>query len=78
LAAFAGIDTDPDTKYIKNTLEKDASTNADEGYKEVYKRIRPGDLATVDNAKSLISGMFFNTERYDISRGRPLTSLTSA
>jgi DNA-directed RNA polymerase subunit beta len=67
LAAFADVDTDPDTKYILNTLEKDASTNADEGYKEVYKRIRPGDLATVDNAKSLISGMFFNTERYDIS-----------
>jgi DNA-directed RNA polymerase subunit beta len=67
LAAFADVDTDPDTKYIQNTLEKDASTNPDEGYKEVYKRIRPGDLATVDNAKSLISGMFFNTERYDLS-----------
>jgi len=67
LEAFKDIDTDPDTKYIQATLEKDASTNADEGYKEVYKRIRPGDLATVDNAKSLISGMFFNAERYDLS-----------
>jgi DNA-directed RNA polymerase subunit beta len=67
LSKFADIDTDPDTKYIQNTLEKDASTNIDEGFKEVYKRIRPGDLATVDNAKSLISGMFFNTERYDFS-----------
>ncbi len=67
LTNFADIDTDPDTKYIQNTLEKDASTNSDEGYKEVYKRIRPGDLATVDNAKSLISGMFFNLERYDFS-----------
>src|SRR6202142_1998027 len=67
LAAFADIDTDPDTKYIQNTLDKDASTNVDEGFKEVYKRIRPGDLATVDNAKSLISGMFFNFERYDFS-----------
>ena len=67
LEAFKDIDTDPDTKYIQNTLDKDASTNADEGFKEVYKRIRPGDLATVDNAKSLISGMFFNIERYDFS-----------
>ncbi|HYV33807.1 MAG TPA: DNA-directed RNA polymerase subunit beta, partial [Candidatus Limnocylindria bacterium] len=67
LSSFADVDTDPDTKYIQNTLDKDASTNADEGFKEVYKRIRPGDLATVDNAKSLISGMFFNTERYDFS-----------
>lgn len=67
LEAFKDIDTDPDTKYIQATLDKDASTNADEGFKEVYKRIRPGDLATVDNAKSLISGMFFNLERYDLS-----------
>ncbi len=67
LEQFRDVDTDPDTKFIQNTLEKDASTNTDEGYKEVYKRIRPGDLATVDNAKSLISGMFFNLERYDLS-----------
>jgi DNA-directed RNA polymerase subunit beta len=67
LKAFADVDTDPDIKYIQNTLAKDASTNADEGFKEVYKRIRPGDLATVDNARSLISGMFFLAERYDLS-----------
>ncbi len=67
LDAFKDTDIDPDIKYIERTLEKDASQNADEGYKEVYKRIRPGDLATVDNARSLIDGMFFNTERYDFS-----------
>jgi DNA-directed RNA polymerase subunit beta len=67
LAAFKDVDTNPDLKYIATTLEKDASTNADEGFKEVYKRIRPGDLATVDNARSLITAMFFNFERYDLS-----------
>ena len=67
LAAFADVDTDPDTKYIENTLAKDPSKNADEGFKEVYKRIRPGDLATVDNARSLITAMFFNFDRYDLS-----------
>ncbi len=67
LAVFKDVDTNPDVKYIANTLEKDASTTADEGFREVYKRIRPGDLATVENARSLISGMFFNFERYDIS-----------
>lgn len=66
-AAFADIDTDAEMKYIQATLEKDVSTNADEGFKEVYKRIRPGDLATVDNARSLISAMFFNFDRYDLS-----------
>ncbi len=67
LEAFKDVDTDPDTKYIQNTLDKDPSTNADEGFKEVYKRIRPGDLATVDNARQLISAMFFNFDRYDLS-----------
>ncbi|HYF05216.1 MAG TPA: DNA-directed RNA polymerase subunit beta, partial [Patescibacteria group bacterium] len=65
--AFKDIDTDPDIRYIQNTLEKDPSTNPDEGFKEIYKRIRPGDLATVDNAKQLINAMFFNFERYDLS-----------
>lgn len=67
LDAFKDVDTNPEIKYIATTLEKDVSTNADEGYKEVYKRVRPGDLATVENARSLISGMFFNFERYDLS-----------
>jgi DNA-directed RNA polymerase subunit beta len=67
LATFADVDTNPDMKYLKSTLEKDPSKNIDEGFKEVYKRIRPGDLATVDNARSLIEAMFFNFDRYDLS-----------
>src|SRR3990167_428970 len=67
LGAFANVDTNPDLKYIQNTLEKDPSKNADDGFREVYKRIRPGDLATVDNARSLIEAMFFNFDRYDLS-----------
>jgi DNA-directed RNA polymerase subunit beta len=67
LQAFADVDTDPDLRYIQNTLDKDPSKSADEGFKEVYKRIRPGDLATVDNARSLIEAMFFHADRYDLS-----------
>ena len=67
LEEFKDVDTDPENRFIQATLDKDASTTADEGFKEVYKRIRPGDLATVDNAKSLITAMFFNFERYDLS-----------
>lgn len=67
LASVADIDTNPDMRYLQNTLEKDPSKNADEGFKEVYKRIRPGDLATVDNARSLIEAMFFQSDRYDLS-----------
>jgi len=59
-------DTDNgDTKYIEETISKDISKNQGEGYKEVYKRIRPGDFATEENAKQMIDSMFFNFERYD-------------
>lgn len=62
--AFADTDNG-EIKYIEETILKDPSKNQGEGYKEVYKRIRPGDLATEENAKQMIDGMFFNFERYD-------------
>lgn len=54
--------------YIKATLEKDPSASEEEGLIEVYRKIRPGDLATVDNAKSLIYAMFHLPNRYDLSK----------
>ena len=57
-----------DSKYIQNTLDKDPSASEDEGLIEVYRKIRPGDLATADNARSLIYAMFFNQGRYDLSK----------
>lgn len=65
---FKDIDSHPDVNYIENTLKKDAASNEEEGLIEVYKRIRPGDLATAENARSLIHAMFFNFDRYDFSR----------
>ncbi len=65
---FKDVDTHPEISFIKNTIAKDVAHNEGEGLKEVYKRIRPGDLATTDNAKSLIYAMFFNFERYDFGR----------
>ncbi len=64
---FREVDT-KDLKYIKATLAKDPSKTQAEGFIEIYKRIRPGDLATADNAKSLIEAMFFNFERYDLGK----------
>ncbi|MFA6973680.1 MAG: DNA-directed RNA polymerase subunit beta [Parcubacteria group bacterium] len=54
-----------EVNYISQTIAKDVAKNQAEGYKEVYKRIRPGDLATAENAKSMIDAMFFDFERYD-------------
>jgi DNA-directed RNA polymerase subunit beta len=65
---FTDIDTHPTNHYIEATLNKDSSSNEDEGLIEVYKRIRPGDRATADNAKSLIYSMFFNFDRYDLGK----------
>ena len=53
---------------IKPTLKKDVAKTAEEAYIEIYRRIRPGDLATVENAKGLIDGMFQRTDRYSLSR----------
>ncbi len=64
---FRKVDTNPDTKYIEETIKRDPSKNQAEGLIEIYKRIRPGDLATVDNAKQLINNMFFNFDRYDLA-----------
>ncbi len=64
---FADIETHPTINYTEATLQKDVATNEDEGLREVYKRIRPGDLATADNARSLIHAMFFKFERYDLA-----------
>jgi DNA-directed RNA polymerase subunit beta len=55
-------------KYIDETLEKDASSGMGDALMEVYRRIRPGDLATQDNSKSLIESMFFDFKRYDFSK----------
>ncbi len=54
-----------DADHIGETLAKDITTSQGEGYKEVYKRVRPGDLATEENAKQMIDAMFFNFDRYD-------------
>ncbi|MGB4833552.1 MAG: DNA-directed RNA polymerase subunit beta [Candidatus Moraniibacteriota bacterium] len=62
--AFTDIDKG-DIRYIETTLAKDGAANQGEAYREVYKRLRPGDLATEENAKQMIDGMFFNYERYD-------------
>jgi len=65
---FKDVDTDPNTKYILATILQDPCSTQDEGLIELYKRIRPGDPATVDNAKQMINNMFFNFSRYDLSR----------
>ena len=64
--AFKDIDNG-EKHYIEITLDKDTTSSQGEALLEVYRRIRPGDLATVENAKSMIDRMFFDPKRYDYS-----------
>ncbi len=64
---FEKIDTGA-ISYIDSTLEKDTTSGQSEALIEVYRKLRPGDLATVENAKSMIERTFFDYKRYDYSR----------
>jgi len=63
---FADVDVGP-VKYIDQTLRRDTAQTVEQSYIEIYKRVRPGDLATPANAKSLIDAMFQRSDRYDLS-----------
>src|SRR5439155_14032846 len=67
-ALFTAVDLDPEHQYIQSTIEKDPTTNTNEGLVEVYKRLRPGDPPTIDNARSLLQSLFFNFRRYDLAK----------
>ena len=65
--AFKDTDTGT-TSHLQLTLDKDTTRGQSDALIEVYRRLRPGDLATVDNAKSLVENMFYNFKRFDFSR----------
>ena len=65
--AFKHVDQ-AKVSYIDQTIEKDPTKGHSEALIEVYRRLRPGDLATVDNARSLLENMFYNFKRFDFSR----------
>jgi DNA-directed RNA polymerase subunit beta len=67
-ALFAPVDIDPEHTYIANTLDKDITHTPAEALIEVYKKLRPGDPPTGDNARALVEGLFFNFRRYDLGR----------
>ena len=66
-ALFKDVDVE-ELKYIDATLEKDPAKSYEEGLVETYKRIRPGDLATPESAKSFIEMMLYSPKRYDLGR----------
>lgn len=67
VADFKEIDNG-EVHYIENTFEKDPSDSQSSASIEIFRRLRPGDLATVENAKDLIKRTFWDYKRYDYSR----------
>ncbi len=66
-ALFSAIDTG-ETHFIASTLERDSTNTRQEALIEVYKKLRPGDPPTGDNAEKLVESLFFNFRRYDLGR----------
>ena len=65
--SFAHVDQGK-LNYLEATMEKDPAKANNEALIEVYRRLRPGDLATVENARSLLENMFYNYKRFDFSK----------
>ena len=75
LLRAVGLDTDEkiidffgEDEKILATIAKDPVKNADEALVEIYKKLRPGELPTVDAARNLFMGLFFDNRRYDLSK----------
>ena len=67
---FAHVDTDPDHPFVASTIgestRRDPARTHEEGLMELYRRLRPGDPATEENARNLVNSLLFDPRRYDI------------
>ena len=67
-AMLVDLDTDDDHSYLEATLAKDPTSNQTEALEEFYRRLRPGDPPTEQNARALLETLFFTERRYDLGR----------
>ncbi|MGI8477844.1 MAG: DNA-directed RNA polymerase subunit beta [Thermomicrobiales bacterium] len=65
---FAEVDTNEDRRFMQTTMEKEPTKAPEDALIELYRRLRPGDPPTRDNARSLLENLFFNERRYDLAR----------
>jgi DNA-directed RNA polymerase subunit beta len=65
---FGDVDDVPEHHYIESTFEKDTTARTDDALLELYRRVRPGDPPSVDNARNLLQSLFFNPRRFDLGR----------
>jgi DNA-directed RNA polymerase subunit beta len=65
---FREVDIMADHSYIAATLERDPTKSVDEALLEFYKKLRPGDPPTLDNASNFLTSLLFSPRRYDLGR----------
>src|SRR5262252_9056421 len=65
---FGDVDSDTEHRYLESTFEKDTTARTDDALLELYRRVRPGDPPSVDNARTLLQSLFFNPRRFDLGR----------
>ncbi len=64
---FAEEDNSPEHQYIRSTIERDPSVNDEsEAQLDIYRKLRPGELPNIENARKLIQNLFFDALRYDL------------
>lgn len=68
LEIFREADNHPEHQFIASTIERDPTKDARSALEEFYKRMRPGDPPTFENARDYLSALLFNPRRYDLSR----------
>ncbi len=68
LSMFEDVDINPDHLYIPASIDKDPTKNVNEALLEFYKKLRPGDPPTIDNAVSFLQSLIFSSRRYDLSK----------
>jgi DNA-directed RNA polymerase subunit beta len=61
-------ESDVTGKVFSETLAKDHTEDSEEAGKELFKKIRPGEPATLESSKKLLAGMFFDAQKYDLSK----------
>jgi DNA-directed RNA polymerase subunit beta len=68
LALFAAVDNSPDHLYLQTTLQHDTTHTSAEALEDFYRKMRPGDPATFDNARNYLEQLLFTARRYDLGR----------
>ena len=65
---FKEVDNNPQHRYLESTLEKDPTGNREEALLEIFRKLRPGEPAVLENAEELFNNLFFEPRRYNLGK----------